>query len=147
MKFTQNSLLKVQHASDAFDRQLMHTLISTSCRGHTRSILLRLGSTLEEGDVKGPYIITFSKNSICMRYNILYTTLYTRIQYTVYSMYIIYSHFMDLSTEILICPDDTEACQTLLQVSGKPRQIASRQGPGTTSNRNSSWDRKTNCPS
>lgn len=81
MKFTQNSLLKVQHASDAFDRQLMHTLISTSYRGHTRSILLRLGSTLEEGDVKGLYIITFSKNSICMRYNILYTTLYTRIQY------------------------------------------------------------------
>lgn len=81
MKFTQNSLLKVQHASDAFDRQLMHTLISTSFRGHTRSILLRLGSTLEEGHVKGLYIITFSKKSICMRYNILCTTLYTRIQY------------------------------------------------------------------
>lgn len=80
MKFTQNSLLKVQHASDAFDRQLMHTLISTSFRGHTRSILLRLGSTLEEGHVKGLYIITFSKKSICMRYNILCTTLYTRIR-------------------------------------------------------------------
>ena len=105
LKFN-NYLLKVQHASDASDRQLMHTLIWSSFCGHTRSILLRLGSTWEEGHVKGLYIITFSYNSICKRY----TTLY--ICNVGMCVLCNYSHFMDLSTEILICPDDTEGCQT-----------------------------------